>query len=138
MPDFFELIKPKKQPPGISVPDVIVDFIFEKGLFFIAVENIGVQPAYNISVAFNKQITGTQAPEKEKVSDINLFKDISFMPPGKQIRTFVDTSEAYFARKEPTKIITRITFKDNSGRVFRNKIRHNLEIYRDIGYIATR
>ena len=42
----------------ISRPDVIVDFVFEDGLFFIVVENIGDRPALKVSVRFDPRITG--------------------------------------------------------------------------------
>jgi hypothetical protein len=30
---------------AVAAPDVIVDFVFEEGLFFVAVTNIGGEPA---------------------------------------------------------------------------------------------
>ncbi len=60
---------------------------------------------------------------------------IEFMPPGKQITTFLDTSASYFKRKQPTEIEAHIVFYDRDGGMHINDIKHNLEIYRDIGYI---
>lgn len=135
MKSLFELLHEFGEPTRLD-PDVIVDFIFNRGLLFIAVQNIGLRPAYNISVLFDKSLKGLQAPDKKDVTDIALFKKISFMPPGKEIRTFLDTSEAYFAREEPTDITTTISFENEKGNTFKNVINHNLEIYRDIGYVT--
>ncbi len=114
-------------------PEVIVDFIFDDGLLYIAVENIGALPAYKVSTQFDKEFRGV-AGEK-KVSDLALFRCIEFLPPQKEIKTFLDSSAAYFERNEPVMISTRITYQDSRKRRYVNKIDHNLKIYKDIGYI---
>ena len=114
-------------------PEVIVDFIFEDGLLFIAVKNIGALPAYQVSTQFDNEFRGV-AGEK-KISDLALFKCIEFLPPQKEIRTFLDSSAAYFDRYEAEKISARITYQDSRKKRYVNTIDHNLEIYKDIGYI---
>jgi len=47
----------------------------------------------------------------------------------------VDSSVAYFERKEPTKILINITFFDEKGSKYKKKISHDLEIYREISYL---
>ena len=49
-------------------PVVIVDFIFDRGLLYIAVKNIGAQPAFKVSTQFDQEIMGV-AGEK-KISDL--------------------------------------------------------------------
>ena len=114
-------------------PEVIVDFIFNDGLLYIAVKNIGVRPAYKVSTQFDQEIRGV-AGEKN-ISDLALFKCIEFLPPQKEIRTFLDSSASYFERNEPVMISTRISYQDSRKRRYVNKIDHNLDIYKDIGYI---
>jgi hypothetical protein len=114
-------------------PEVIVDIIFNDGLLYIAVKNIGVRPAYKIVTQFDQEILGV-AGEKN-ISDLALFKCIEFLPPQKEIRTFLDSSASYFERNEPAMISTRISYQDSRKRRYVNKIDHNLEIYKDIGYI---
>lgn len=114
-------------------PEVIVDFIFEHGLFYIAIENIGNHNAYNISVDFNKKIFGIEG--SKEVSALALFKNIAFMPPLKRIVTFLDTSASYFKRDEPTKLSLVVKYKDKYRRKYVSSIKHDLEIYREIGFI---
>ena len=114
-------------------PEVIVDFIFDDGLLYIAVKNIGALPAYKVCTQFDKEFRGV-AGEKI-ISALALFKCIEFLPPQKEIRTFLDSSAAYFDRNEPAMISTRIIYQDSRKRRYVNKIDHNLEIYKDIGYI---
>jgi len=92
-----------------------------------------VRPAYKVSTQFGQKIRGV-AGEKN-ISDLALFKCIEFLPPQKEIRTFLDSSASYFERNEPVMISTRISYQDSRKRRYVNKIDHNLEIYKDIGYI---
>jgi hypothetical protein len=114
-------------------PDVIVDFIFERGFFYITVINIGEAPAFQISVNFNCEIRGVAGTKL--ISEMPLFRNIGFMPPNKRITTFLDTSASYFGRGQPVEIETKISFNDRHGKRYINHIEHNLDIYRDIGYI---
>lgn len=115
-------------------PDVILDFVFDAGLLFVSIQNIGERPALNVSVAFDRPLVGLGGTKK--ISDLALFKNVAFLAPRKAIAAFLDTSEAYFARNEPTKISARIIFHSSEGRAYAREIRHDLEIYREIGYIV--
>ena len=117
-------------------PDVIVDFDFEDGLLFVALRNIGRGPAFDISVEFDKRLHGIGGAKV--IPEMALFSDVGFLPPRKSIRTFLDTSASYFARDEPTELQCETAFHDRRGRRLVNRMRHNLEIYRDIGYIRIR
>jgi hypothetical protein len=115
-------------------PDVIVDFIFERGLFYIGIENIGDAPACDVSVSFNREIRGVDG--SKLISKMPLFQHIEFIPPQKNITTFMDTAASYFRRNQPVDIQTEVHFSNRLGESFKNVIKHNLEIYRDIGYIS--
>ena len=52
------------------------------------------------------------------------------------IRTLVDSSAAYFARKEPTKLEIAVTYRDEDGARGQATITHDLGIYRDLAYVA--
>ena len=127
--DKIRLIKAFHRP----CPEVIIDFIFEDGLFYISIKNIGAIPAYKVSTKFDKTIIGVEG--KKTISELPLFKCIEFLPPDKEIRTFLDTSPSYFSRNEPTNISIQIRYEDSRGKKYSNTIKHNLEIYREIGYI---
>jgi len=114
-------------------PDVILDILFEDGLLFILLKNIGQRPAYQVITTFDAQIHGPGGARV--INGIALFHKLSFLPPGREIRTFMDNSAAYFARSEPTRFKAHIQFQDHNGRKFLNVIPHDLEIYREIAYI---
>lgn len=109
---------------------VILDIEFEKGLFFIAIKNIGSGAAFGVVPRFDRKIVGFGG--MKEVNNMNIFKGIEYMPPEKEIRFLLDSATSYFARKQPTQFSVQISYKDSSKRTYRERIRHNLEIYRDI------
>ena len=52
----FGLISSSDVPRGR--PEVIVEFLFDDGLLFLSVRNIGEKPAVNVSVRFSKKLIG--------------------------------------------------------------------------------
>ncbi len=115
-------------------PDVVVDFEFETGALYLAVTNHGSRSAHDISTRFDPTFHGSHGRE---IPSLNLFDRIGFLPPGKTIRTFVDSTEAYVRRGEPTVVRSTMRFHDRRGRQFDGGATHDLDIYRDIVYPAS-
>src|SRR5574341_1596440 len=128
----------RRRPPAAKAgderrPEVIVDFVFDDGLLFISVENIGDQPALKVSVRFDHKIMGVHG--EQEISALPLFRNTEFLAPHKAIVTFLDTSAAYFRRGEPTRIAATLTWEDSNLTHYKTTIHHDLEIYKDIGYV---
>jgi len=113
-------------------PEVIVDFIFDKGLLSIQIKNIGRRPAHNVHIDFDKQFYGLSG--SKLFPELAMFKNISFLAPGKELTTFLDSSSAYFERDEPAQHTISVAYKDHRGKDYNDTIKHNLDIYRDIVY----
>jgi hypothetical protein len=117
------------------VPDVIVDFEYDSdsggGFLFIIIQNIGLSPAYKISVKFDNEIIGITGVEK-KLTDLSVFKCLEFLPPGKKIRIFVDTFLGYLIRKQPLILNTTIIYTSKDKQKFREAIKHDLSIYKEM------
>lgn len=122
-----------EQVSGEGGPDVILDVIFEDGLFFLAVANIGAQPAVDVRVKFTHPLTGLEGTRE--ISALPLFRSLAFLAPHKTIRAYLDTSASFFARRCPTLIEAEISFRDRAGNQFACAIRHDLRIYKDLGYV---
>ena len=125
--------KPTREAKTVS-PAVIVDFIFDDGLFFISVNNISDRPAYKVSTEFDHKLVGLGGAKE--ISALPLFRNIEFLAPGKVIRTFLDSSDSYFARKQPTRITAQVSYRDAEGEKHKVSIRHDLEIYRELPFIG--
>ncbi len=115
-------------------PDVVVDFELREGCFFVSVRNIGRAPARSVRVEFAPPFTGLGG-EKE-VTKLPLFHDLTYLAPGRRIETFVDTSVSYFLREQPTRMKVIVHYRDRQGHEYMDRFEHNLEIYRDLGYIS--
>ena len=115
---------------GDSRPDVIVDFLYDDGMLQVAIENIGERPAVEVSVAFDPPFRGLGGDLD--VPSLPLFQHLPFLAPRRRIATLLDSSAAYFARGEPTKIAVTIRYADRSGARYEEVIRHDLDIYRTV------
>jgi hypothetical protein len=117
-------------PLSPGPPTVIVDFLFDRGLLSIALINLAAQPASRVSVTFSPAFKGLGGTLD--VSALRLFQQVEFLAPGKRIEAFIDTAEAYFRRREPTRIEALITHYGDDGQVRRHRIFHDLAIYQDL------
>ncbi|MBX2823001.1 MAG: hypothetical protein KTR29_25095 [Rhodothermaceae bacterium] len=116
--------------------DVIVDFIFEDGLLFVSIQNVSDEPAFDVTVTFDQQIIG---PEGDRtINEMALFSKLAFLAPRKQIKTFLDTREAFFENNNFTVVTATVSYRDlATGQVPRkHSMKHDLEIYKDIRYIV--
>ena len=120
---------------GIRRPEVIVEFVFDRSLLFVSVNNIGDRPAVKVSVKFNHEITGLNGTRN--ISALPMFKNIEFLGPRREVMTLLDASDSYFRRKQPTKISVRISYADSKNQKYEATINHDLEIYRDVQYVTS-
>jgi hypothetical protein len=116
-------------------PEVMVDFVFDRGFLHVAVANLGAMPAFNVVVKFDRPFRGLGG--EREMSSLRLFRRIDFLAPHKRIETLLDSSAAYFARREPVRLRALITYRDGAGRRHERNIRHDLSIYRDLVYLTS-
>ena len=115
-------------------PDVILDFRFDQGLLFISLVNISGLPAYRVSVRFDKPFRGLGG--ECEISSLRLFRRVEFLAPHRRIETLLDSSRAYFQRREPTSIKAIVSFRDAAGKGHTREINHDLKIYQDLSYVV--
>jgi hypothetical protein len=70
------------------------------------------------------------------IGDMPLFRELTFLAPGREMRTLLDSSESYFLSGQPTRIAAKVTHTDAAGRRHTSIMHHNLEVYRRIGYVT--
>ena len=116
-----------------SDPEVILDVVFERGLLFLVVANIGERPAHRVRIRFEQPFTGIGGTRK--MQRLALFRRLEFLAPGQSIEAFLDRSASYFARDEPTQLTAAFSWRTPEGERRSSTIHHDLEIYRDLGFI---
>jgi hypothetical protein len=116
----------------VSRANVILDFVFDDGLLFVSLANIGEAPASDVVVEFDAPI---HAADGSDVGAMALFRRLMFLAPGKNVAAFVDSSAAYFDRGEPEKIVAAIRWRELDGEVRSTTIRHDLGVYRDLRFV---
>ena len=115
--------------------NVILDFIFDEGLLFVSLSNIGDTPATDVLVELDQRVSTAEGGE---LGAMPLFRQLAFLAPHKEIVAFVDSSAAYFARGGPDKIAVSIRWKDQDGESRSATIRHDLTVYRSLPYVPGR
>ena len=113
-----------------SENQVIVDFEIDASVLFILIKNPGNHALLNLKIKPVSAIPGLGG--KRDLSKLNVFKEISYMAPFKEIRIFVDSYDSFFRNLKDTKIEFNITYQDEAEKSYRKKITHDLKIYADM------
>src|SRR3970282_2201084 len=116
---------PRHKAAQLRGPDVILDFVFDRGLLFISIKNIEDDPAFGVLLQFSSRLMGVEG--SKEISALPLFHTLEFLPPQKEIVTFFDTSASYFGSGQDKNISARITARDSTGARRGGTIRHSLE-----------
>ena len=119
--------------PDGQDPEVILDDVIERGLLFLVVSNIGDRPAHAVRVKFEQPLSGLGGTKR--IDRLALFRKLEFLAPRKSVEVFLDRSDAWFARDEPSQLAAAIAWRTPEGERRSATVRHDLEIYRDLGYI---
>lgn len=113
--------------------EVILDVVFDRGLLFLVVENTGDRPAHSVRIKFDRPFGGVGGTKT--MQRLALFRRLEFLAPRKSISVFLDRSASYFARDEPTQLTAVVSWRTAAGERRASTIHHDLEIYRDLGFI---
>jgi hypothetical protein len=117
-------------------PDVILDVVFEDGLLFLTLRNIGPRPALRVETRFRRALVGLGGTKD--VSATPLFRRVEFLAPGREIRTLLDSSASWFGRRQPTKLAATVTYVDGEGERYETAVQHDLAVYREVAYPTRR
>jgi hypothetical protein len=118
-----------------GAPDdgVVVDVVFDAGVLYLELANLSDRPALNVACRFEPPLVDLQGRD---VSKLPLFTHVDFLGPDRRIRTLLDSTAGYFARDAPTTIAVSVDYERPDGPRQSTKLTHDLEIYRDLAYLA--
>ena len=112
-------------------PEIIVDFAVENGMLNVYLKNIGEGSAYRVRTVFDKPFYGLDGDKC--ISRMRLFREVAFMPPGKEFCQFVDILGRYAKRREPMLLKATVSYRDRDGRRYQDAMSHDLRIYLELG-----
>jgi hypothetical protein len=111
---------------------VIVDVVFEDGVLYLELANLGRRPALAVSCTFEPPLVDAAGRD---VAKLRLFKKMEFLGPERRVRTLLDSVPGYFARKAPGRTVVSIKYKrPGDTRYTTTTVTHDLAVYREIAY----
>jgi hypothetical protein len=110
---------------------VVVDIVFEDGVFYLELANLADRPALNVVCSFDSPLVDVQGRD---VSELGLFRHMAFLGPRRRVRTLLDSLSGYLGRGRTTTVAVTVEY-ERPGEVRRaTKQTHDLEIYRELAY----
>ena len=76
----------------LSETVVVVDVVFDAGLLYLELVNLGDDPAVDVTSSFEPALVDAHGRD---VSELLLFRRLGFLAPGRRIRTLLGPSSAY-------------------------------------------
>jgi len=116
-----------------AAADLVLDVEFDRGLFFLVLENLGDEPAHTVRARFEGPLSGLGGDRR--IDRLQIFRRLEFLGAHRRIRVFLDRSALLFARDEPTAFSVRLTWRTDDGERRSRTIRHDLAAYRDFPYL---
>ena len=117
-----------------ALPDdgVIVDVVFEDGVLYLELANLGSRPALGVACTFDPPLVDASGRD---VSKLRLFKKMEFLGPARRVRTLLDSVPGYFARKGAARTVVSVRYKrPGDTRYTTTTVTHDLAVYREIAY----
>jgi hypothetical protein len=120
---------------GQATPDdgVVVDIVFEDGLLYLELANLAERPALHVRCRFDPPLIDLRGRD---VAELPLFRHVEFVGPGRRIRTLLDSSAGYFARKSAERIKIAVEFERPGEARRTTEIAHDLAVFRELAYLA--
>jgi hypothetical protein len=120
---------------GGAAPDdgVVVDVVFDAGLLYLELANLSDRPALKVACTFEPTLVDAEGRD---VSKLSLFRHVEFLGPQRRIRTLLDSSVGYFARKQATRVTIAVEYERPDGPRRVTQVAHDLEIFRELAYLA--
>jgi hypothetical protein len=111
---------------------VIVDVVFEEGVLYLELANLGSRPALAVTCTFDPPLFDAAGRD---VAKLRLFRKMEFLGPDRRVRTLLDSVPGYFGRKAPGRTVVSIKYKRPGDRQFATTtITHDLAVYRELSY----
>jgi hypothetical protein len=118
-------------PPGAA--EALLDVELTDGSLWLVLANPSDQTAYDVSVAFQQPLIGVGGDRD--VTEMRVFRALPLLRPRREIRVFVDVAREFYARRQPTRIEARVSWRSGAGERFSRVFEHDLAVWEDFGEI---
>lgn len=110
---------------------VVVDVVFEDGVFYLELANLADRPALNVACSFDAPLIDAQGRD---VSELGVFRHVAFLGPRRRLRTLLDSLPGYFGREWATNVAVTVEYERPGAPRSATKVSHDLQIYRELAY----
>lgn len=123
----------KPRPPEPGEPEVFLDVELCDGCFWLVLENPSPHPAYDVTVTFGERLIGRGGDTD--LARLELFRGLSLLRPGREIRIFLDVARLFFGRKQDRLVEVEVSWRSREGTALAERFRHDLSVWADLGEI---
>jgi hypothetical protein len=118
-----------------AAPDdgVVVDVVFEGGLLYLELANLADRPALKVRCRFEPPLVDLQG---RNVTELPVFREVAFLGPRRRIRTLLDSSAGYFARKSARRVKVTVEFERPGEARRTTEVAHDLAVFRELAYLT--
>jgi hypothetical protein len=121
------------RPPSVAAPEVLLDVELTDGSLWLVLANPSAQAAFDVSATFRGPLLGVGG--ERDITEMRLFRMLPLLRPRREIRIFVDVARSFFARRPPTRLQARVSWRSGEGARFARVFTHDLAIWEDFGEI---
>jgi hypothetical protein len=106
----------------------VVDVVFESGLLYLELANLSDRPAYEVSCSFEPPLVDAHG---RSLSDLALFRHLSFLAPRRRIRSLLGPSADY------SEVLNVTVQYDRAGGVRgTTRLSHDLAAFGELSYVV--
>jgi hypothetical protein len=114
--------------PELSDDGVVVDVVFEAGLLFLELANLGDRPAMAVSCNFEPSLVDAHW---RPLSELALFRHLAFLAPRRRIRSLLGPSHAYSETLSVT-----VEYSRAGGERATTRLSHDLAAFGELSYVV--
>ena len=107
---------------------VVVDVVFDAGLLYLELVNLGDDPAVDVTSSFEPALVDAHGRD---VSELLLFRRLGFLAPGRRIRTLLGPSSAY-----SESVAVEVQYSRAGSERQTTRITHELATFRELAYVV--
>jgi len=112
----------------VTEDGVVVDVVFDTGLLYLELANLGDRPAVDVSCSFEPSLVDAHG---RPLADLALFRHLSFLAPRRRIRSLLGPSAGYSETLSVT-----VEYGRAGGERATTRLSHDLAAFGELSYVV--